>query len=257
MRWRDGARIAKLPDLKPEAVSQGGHALTEDKRQTKTIRMCPEKVAYWYLRLNGFLQIENFYVHPPGRGGARTDADLLAVRFPHRTERLYDNKDDIMQDDSSGLGLSSDQIDVVIAEVTAGKCKLNGPWTNQDGKNIQRVLAAIGCLPADRIRFAAKDLYSSGLHKAEDRLQIRLIAIGLEADEELASKHPSVRQVLWADLLKFIFDRHKKYRHQKSQTDHWDKTGKNLKEWTSTYHRDSSVFVQNCLDAMGVKMKFR
>lgn len=42
----------------------------------------PEKVAYWYFRLNGFFQIENFVVHPERRGSQRTDADLLAVRFP-------------------------------------------------------------------------------------------------------------------------------------------------------------------------------
>jgi hypothetical protein len=36
-----------------------------------------EKVAYWYFRLNGFLQIENFVVHPRGRGGQRTDATCL------------------------------------------------------------------------------------------------------------------------------------------------------------------------------------
>lgn len=59
----------------------------------------PEKVAYWYFRLNGFLQIENFVVHPERRGGQRTDADLLAVRFPHRAERLFDDPNDIMQDD--------------------------------------------------------------------------------------------------------------------------------------------------------------
>jgi hypothetical protein len=50
---------------------------------SESFRLSCEKVAYWYLRLNGFLQIENFYVHPAGRGGARTDADLLAVRFPY------------------------------------------------------------------------------------------------------------------------------------------------------------------------------
>ncbi len=47
-----------------------------------------EKVAYWYFRLNGFLQIENFVVHPSSRGSQYTDADLLAVRFPYRAERL-------------------------------------------------------------------------------------------------------------------------------------------------------------------------
>lgn len=48
---------------------------------------------------DGFLQIEDFCVHPGGRGGVRTDADLLAVRFPHRAERLYDDPSDIMEDD--------------------------------------------------------------------------------------------------------------------------------------------------------------
>ena len=117
----------------------------------RPIHLNPEKVAYWYLRLNGFLQIEDFYVHPPGRHGARTDADLLAVRFPHRAERLFDNPDDTMQDDFAGLALSGDQIDVVIAEVKAGRCALNGPWTNPDRQNVHRVLAAIGCIPRDRI----------------------------------------------------------------------------------------------------------
>lgn len=32
----------------------------------------------------GFFLIENFVIHPERRGGQRTDADLLAVRFPHR-----------------------------------------------------------------------------------------------------------------------------------------------------------------------------
>jgi hypothetical protein len=34
----------------------------------------PEKVAYWYFRLNGFFQIENFVVHPARRGGRRRPA---------------------------------------------------------------------------------------------------------------------------------------------------------------------------------------
>jgi hypothetical protein len=30
----------------------------------------PEKVAYWYFRLNGFLQIENFLVHRSDGGAS-------------------------------------------------------------------------------------------------------------------------------------------------------------------------------------------
>jgi hypothetical protein len=96
--------------------------------RTAPDRLEPEKVAYWYFRLNGFFQIENFVVHPSGRGGQRTDADLLAVRFPYRAERLFDNRNDIMSDDVQRLSLSNDLIDVVIAEVKTNQpCTLNGP----------------------------------------------------------------------------------------------------------------------------------
>ena len=48
----------------------------------------PEKVAYWYFRLNGYFQIENFVVHPPGRGGQRTDADPRDLEAETCEQRL-------------------------------------------------------------------------------------------------------------------------------------------------------------------------
>src|ERR1700738_2672654 len=106
-------------------------------------RLDPEKVAYWYFRLNGFFQIENFVVHPERRGGQRTDADLLAVRFPWRAERLFDDPNDMRADDERGLALSRERIDALIVEVKTNQpCPLNGPWTRQDRQNVHLVLAA-------------------------------------------------------------------------------------------------------------------
>ncbi len=68
-------------------------------------------MAYWYFRLNGLFQIENFVLHPGRRGGQRTDADLLAVRFPNRAEFLYDRPDRPMPDDVARLSLSGKLID--------------------------------------------------------------------------------------------------------------------------------------------------
>ena len=121
-------------------------------QRVATSRLDPEKIAYWYFRLNGFFQIENFVVHPERRGGQRTDADLLAARFPHRAERLFDDPNDFMADDEQRLALSRDCTDVVIAEVKTNQpCSLNGPWTRQDRQNVHRVLAAIGCLPPHQL----------------------------------------------------------------------------------------------------------
>jgi len=48
-----------------------------------------EQVANWYFRLNGFLSIPGFIVHPDiQRPYPRTEADLIAVRFPYSKEKI-------------------------------------------------------------------------------------------------------------------------------------------------------------------------
>ena len=189
-------------------------------------RLDPEKVAYWYFRLNGFLQIENFVVHPERRGGQRTDADLLGVRFPHRAERLFDDPNDIMADDEQRLALSRDQIDVVIAEVKTNQpCTLNGPWTRKDRQNAHRVLAAIGCFSPGHIERAAADIYRVGVHVSKLGLRVRLVAVGRERSEELSASYPDVTQLTWPEMLAFVWDRLRRYQNQKAQVDQWDEQG--------------------------------
>lgn len=215
--------------------------------------LTPEKVAYWYFRLNGFLQIENFVVHPERRGGQRTDADLLAVRFPFRAERLFDNPDDIMADDEHGLALSRELIDIVIAEVKTNQpCTLNGPWTQQDRQNVHRVLAAIGCLPHDQIVAAAADIYQAELHRS-NTLRIRLVAVGRDQSDDLARDYPEVRQLLWPDMLAFIWHRFDRYRHQKTQVDQWDAEGRKIKRLADEHRRSPDDFIERALGLMGVR----
>ncbi|MFZ4809483.1 MAG: hypothetical protein ACOYLQ_19685 [Hyphomicrobiaceae bacterium] len=215
--------------------------------------LTPEKVAYWYFRLNDFLQIENFVVHPERRGGQRTDADLLAVRFPFRAERLFDNPDDIMADDEQGLALSRELIDIVIAEVKTNQpCTLNGPWTQQDRQNVHRVLAAIGCLPHNQIDAAAADIYQAGFHRS-NTLRIRLVAVGRDQSEDLARDYPEVQQLLWPAMLAFIWQRFDRYRHQKTQVDQWDAEGRKIKRLADEHRRSCDYFVEHASHLMGVR----
>mgnify|MGYP001033359018 CR=1 FL=1 len=210
-----------------------------------------EKVAYWYFRLNGFLQIENFVVHPERRGGQRTDADLLAVRFPFRAERLFDDPNDIMADDTPRLELSGNLVDIVIAEVKTNQpCTLNGPWTRHDRQNIHRVLAAIGCLPRGQIDVAAADIYRAGFHQT-DTLRIRLVAVGRDRSDEIAARYPEVTQLLWTDVLTFIGDRFHRYRQQKAQVDQWDPEGRKIKRLADEA-ASIDEFTHNALRRMGV-----
>lgn len=41
-----------------------------------------EEHAYWHLRLNGFLPINDFVVHRTEANADRSDIDVLAVRLP-------------------------------------------------------------------------------------------------------------------------------------------------------------------------------
>jgi hypothetical protein len=216
-------------------------------------RLDPEKVAYWYFRLNGFFQIENFVVHPERRGGQRTDADLLAVRFPYRAERLFDDPNDIMADDERRLALSGDLIDVIIAEVKTNQpCTLNGPWTLQDRQNVHRVLAAIGCLPFDRLEDAARDIYQAGVHVSSLGLRIRLVAVGRDRNNDMGVAYPAISQLLWADMLTFVWDRFNRYRQQKTQVDQWDLLGRRIKRLADCSD-SAETFIEHALRLMGVR----
>jgi hypothetical protein len=214
----------------------------------------PEKVAYWYFRLNGFLQIENFVVHPQRRGGQRTDADLLAVRFPYRAERLYDDPNDVMADDEQRLALSRELTDVLIVEVKTNQvCTLNGPWTRLESQNVHRVLAAIGCLPPGRIDGAATDIYRDGIYTTGTGLRIRLVAVGRERSRDLASQYPNVTQLIWPELLAFIWDQFRTYRNQKTQVDQWDAVGRKIKRFADQSDREG--FLEEVLRLIGVQIR--
>lgn len=211
-----------------------------------------EKAAYWYFRLNGFFQIENFVVHPARKGSQLTDADLLAVRFPFRAERLFDDPTDTMDDDVKTLALSTQAVDFVIAEVKSNQpCTLNGPWTSQDKQNVHRVLAAIGCLPPNAIGQAAADIYKSGMFQPNSGFRIRLIAVGRERSEDIARQYPDVTQVTWVEVFSFIWKRFDRYDKQKTQVDQWDEAGKNIK-WFAD-RNDESEFIKIALHQIGVR----
>jgi hypothetical protein len=124
-----------------------------------------------------------------------------------------------MLDDVVALSLSGEMVDVVIAEVKTNQpCTLNGPWTREDRENVQRVLAAIGCIPSRRIAKAASDIYRTGFHEeSEHGLRIRLVAIGRERNAELAATYPKVTQLFWPAMLRFVWERFYIYRNQKTQ----------------------------------------
>lgn len=228
-----------------------------DENATK---LTTEKVAYWYFRLNGYLQMENFIVHPAqGKSGQRTDADLIGVRFPHRKERLLDEPGNVMQDDLAALKLTDDWTDIAIVEVkTNGECILNGPWTDEDAQNVHRVLAAIGYFDPGRLEEIATMMYETGLF-ADERLKVRvrLVAIAATESADLKQSHPEVTQLTWPAVVGFIGYRLYTYRSAKRDSPQWEETIMLMKGLVSTHSEGQKFnpddFIGDCLQRLGVK----
>jgi hypothetical protein len=181
-----------------------------------------EKIAYWYFRLNGCLTIPNFVVHPDQGRNQETDVDIIAVRFPFRAENLRRP----MKDDPHIVG-NCLRTRIILAEVKTSGCRLNGPWTNKERRNMQRGLHAVGVFPKDMTESVAKNLYENGSHK-DSHYHISLFCIGSAVNLQIAEAYPEVPQVTWGQVAEFIFNRFSAYRNQKVSHQQWDDTGKRL-----------------------------
>jgi hypothetical protein len=191
--------------------------------------MCPlndkklEKLAYWYFRLNGFLTIENFVVHPD-RGPQCTEADLLATRFPYR----YEAPNGIPMEDDPLVILDSDRIQILLVEVKACKCDLNLAWIDNERRNMQRIISAIGPFKdQDVVNNVSENLYKQGWCEHQN-VYVSLCCFGLKKNQALLAKYRKVPQITLKSVLPFIHQRFYEYRVPKGDHKQWDEFGKML-----------------------------
>ena len=140
---------------------------------------------------------------------------------------------------------SDNRIDLIIAEVKTGLCRLNGPWIDPDKQNMHRVLYAVGAFDGDQVPAVADALYEHQFY-TDDQFRIRLLALGRAMNPGLSSK---VVQLTWEEVLTFIYERLKKYRHVKSQHRQWDSCGRRLYS-KMRKHPSAKDFVQDVLAQM-------
>lgn len=194
-------------------------------------RVSSEALGYWFLRLNGFLTIPNFVVHPDTGSQQGTDVDVLGVRFPYRKE----NRQRPMRDSDRFTRPHRDKAYVALAEIKTGVCRLNGPWTAPERENMQRVLSALGMLSPHEIDFAAQKIYEQG-HFENQLYYVSMVCFGSEPRDEITERYPRVPQILWPEVKGFIWDRFRQYRKLKSGHVQWDEVGKGL--WDLATKRD-------------------
>ena len=136
-----------------------------------------------YLQLNGyFTSAEYPVVAAAGRNGFRalTDIDILAFRFP-TPSGLPANGDAsgsqglTLAKPDPGLGVPSDQIDMIIGEVKEGKVGINSGATDPDV--LRTVVRRFGC-EREQTEALVSGLLENGAVTMPNGYQIRLIAFG-------------------------------------------------------------------------------
>src|SRR3546814_10955399 len=56
-----------------------------------------------------------------------------------------------------------------------------------------------------------------------------LVRSGRGRSQDIATTYPEVTQLVWPEMLVFIWNRFHRYRQQKTQVDQWDLEGRNIK----------------------------
>lgn len=122
----------------------------------------------WYLRLHGYLSVENFVIHEPLQGRVQQggEIDLLAVRFPFSREEpnngfAFELDPTLIDEDV----LTGKLTDFVIAEVKSAKDTLNDLWKP----------------PTDDVKLRRTEYLVRWLGFADTPVAVRQIAEGLQA----------------------------------------------------------------------------
>ena len=231
----------------------------EQRRSHQLIGMRAEEVASWYFRLNGFLSLPGFVVHldqdkaEVGADGIpryqRTEADLIAVRFIESREIInsFGAKRE-MHDDQKLLDLycsgENKQALFIVVEVTSGLCKMNGPWTNSNKKNMQRVIRRLGFATSEsNIEKIAEAMYRSGRYE-DDFYAMQYICLGNEKNPEIGYSHRDVLQIEWNEIGEFFIRRFKDFPEKTPDGqvhEQWPDFGKKLGKFIATKIRSGEA----------------
>ncbi len=184
-----------------------------------------EQIGYWYLRLNSFLTIPNFVVHPDTGSNQRTEIDAIAVRFAYRRENLTNP----MEDDHNLIGdKSNERILLLFVEMKKGKIEFNETWRDSNRRNLEKVLRAVGTLKKSEVCKATDSIYKKGTYNENCKSITSLCCIGSEKNNEIRDKLPDVKQITWEQVACFMHKRFNGYKDQKRSHSQWDRVGKCL-----------------------------
>jgi hypothetical protein len=204
-----------------------------------------EDIAYWYLRLNGFLCLRNFLVHGDRRGEDRTEIDIVGVRFRHRREHL----DKPMIDDD-WIERAKRTI-VVFCDVKKGAQDFNPAWLNQRRRVMESFLALVGVIPEGLWDQTARELYGSGRSEPNPDILITALLAHHDPQQLVSLRWKSAEILQLGHALRFVHGRFSAYDVVKRSHDQWEPSGHALWALYDRYRWSEDDFVKAGLNCIG------
>jgi len=116
-----------------------------------------ETLAYWYLRLNGFIPMRNFVLHRANiEGQAAADTDLLAVRFPNVYEEIGGQPPDWDNHRFEDWGLDLCNNIALVVEVKTGRINPDRRWWRRE--RLQAAVLRLGMIDRGQVPEIVADL---------------------------------------------------------------------------------------------------
>ena len=173
-----------------------------------------EKLAYWYLRLNGFFPVTNFVTH--GHIGEvheqSGDVDLLAVRPPHVSELIGGQQGDWdRRFDGWEIDFNANLVGLIVEVKTGERIRMrliDRMFKHRSHQSVCR----LGIVPPDQIQAATNTLEQSPLWREN----------GAVIGKLLVSRDPCPEEAPWLNItlnecVDFISDRIDRYRSEKNR----------------------------------------
>jgi hypothetical protein len=204
-----------------------------------------EDIAYWYLRLNGFLCLRNFLVHGGRRGDDRTEIDVVGVRFRHRREHL---SKPMLDDDWVELAA---RMIVVFCDAKKGASDFNPAWLKQQRRTIESFLALVGVIPEGLWDTTARELYDNGRSEPSPDLIITALLVHHDPQQQVSLRWKAAMVVQLGHALQFVHRRFKSYDVVKRSHEQWERSGHLLWQLYDRLRSSEDDFVKAGLNCIG------
>lgn len=206
------------------SIALGQHELRTWKL---AINYCQELAAYWFLRLNGFLVVENFVIHRAENYAKSVgEVDLLAVRERWVFEPVGGSKGDwhpIFLDGKLGVTVHDDgswsKRIALIVEAKGGGTSKAKLLDSLSSMHVCAGLQRIGVLEKDAARAAARQIAGShGKDVGKDLVAAKLVVFNeqkVNAKEEKLIRAGPWLAISTFEVNDFLWKRVSRYRAEK------------------------------------------